>query len=684
TLHAPRSTLDAPRALLFAFLGALFVAVIGNLGEARMIIEGLAQLSHVQFATSIPGLLPLVKGLDGLRVLLFEHKPLPFRIEWWYWNATRIIPHPPGEAGPITELPFFSFLYADLHAHVMALPYTLLSLAMILNVLKEGSRKYGVGSRGHGALGVERGEGGVEHGAKTEEREAGSEVRGERNVAHEAESGVRGADDANTSPYSLLPTPYFLLPILALSIGVLWPANTWDFPTYLLLAGVALLLVQVSRHGWFDAGAWGRAIGQSLLLVFLAYTFFYPFHANYARAYSSIRLWDGSRTPLDAYLTVHGFFLFCIVSGLAFDFWYGRNHNGVTRLIRLLLHRWYRLDRINRLHKALLRPGPLYVAGLYALAAGVLATLLLALLGKGVFALGTGLLVWTLLLFFRRRPDPLHQFVLAMVALGLVLTLAVEIIVLKGDISRMNTVFKFYLQVWVLWAIASAVATYRIFGPANGHHAPRNALDAPRSTLHAPRSTLFPLFILLFAATLLYPLFATRAKIDDRFDKNVGPTLDGMAYMDYAVYHDQGQPVPLRWDYEAIRWIQDNIPGSPTIVEANTPLYRWGSRVAIYTGLPDVIGWDWHQKQQRAAIHADVVDRRVRDVKAFYTTTDPAQAAQFLRRYGVKYIYVGQLERLYYPGPGLDKFEQQRGRLWDLVYENDEVRIYRVIEQGVE
>ncbi len=643
---ATRPTLDARRITLFALLGALFVAVIGNLGEARMITDGLAQLSHVQFATSIPGLLPLVKSLDGLRVLLFEHKPLPFRIEWWYWNATRVIPHPSGEAGPITELPFFSFLYADLHAHVMALPYTLLSLALIVNVLVRGSGKDGVKGVGDGERGVE------------------------------------------TSPTSHV--LLHLLP-LALALGVLWPANTWDFPTYLLLAGVALLLAQVSQHGWFDAGAWERAIGQSLLLLLLAYAFFYPFHANYARAYSSIRLWDGSRTPLDAYLTIHGFFLFCIVSGLAFDFWYGRNHNGVTRVARLVLRRWYRFERINRLHKVLLKPGPLYIAGLYALIGGGLAVLALALMGKGVFALGMVLLVWTLLLFFRRRPEPLQQFVLAMFALGLVLTLAVELIVLKGDISRMNTVFKFYLQVWVLWGVASAVAIWQISGLANGRMDERanerigNTQHAIRHTRHAPRAfarPLFPVFVVLFAATLLYPVFATRAKISDRFDKNVGPTLDGMAYMDYAVYHDQDQPIPLRWDYEAIRWIQDNIPGSPTIVEANTPLYRWGSRVSIYTGLPDVIGWDWHQKQQRAAIKADVVDRRVRDVKAFYTTTDPTQAAQFVRRYGVKYIYMGQLEKLYYPGPGLDKFEQQRGRLWDLVYENDEVRIYRVIEQG--
>ena len=45
-----------------------------------------------------------------------------------------------------------------------------------------------------------------------------------------------------------------------------------------------------------------------------------------------------------------------------------------------------------------------------------------------------------------------------MIGTGLFLTGIVEFVVLKGDISRMNTVFKFYLQVWVLWGVASAAA----------------------------------------------------------------------------------------------------------------------------------------------------------------------------------------------------------------------------------
>ena len=87
----------------------------------------------------------------------------------------------------------------------------------------------------------------------------------------------------------------------------------------------------------------------------------------------------------------------------------------------------------------------------------------------------------------------------------------------------------------------------------------------------------------------MFPLTATNAKIKDRMSLEAPHTLDGMAFMQTSTYPDEGGIVQLGEEYAVIRWLQENISGTPVIVEASTPLYRWGSRICIYTGLPTVI-----------------------------------------------------------------------------------------------
>jgi uncharacterized membrane protein len=50
---------------------------------------------------------------------------------------------------------------------------------------------------------------------------------------------------------------------------------------------------------------------------------------------------------------------------------------------------------------------------------------------------------------------------------------------------------------------------------------------------------------------------------------------------------------------------------------------------------------------------------------------------QLLNQYGVRHIYIGPLERIYYAGDGLNKFDQAND-LWSLVYQNEQVKIYQV------
>jgi len=122
------------------------------------------------------------------------------------------------------------------------------------------------------------------------------------------------------------------------------------------------------------------------------------------------------------------------------------------------------------------------------------------------------------------------------------------------------------------------------------------------------------------------------------------------------------------------------VPGSPVIVEAQSfDLYRMSSRYAWNTGLPDVVGWDWHQRQQRAVLPTDFIQRRGVETSAFYEAPDLDEARAFLREYAVRYVVVGPMERAYYPAEGLAKLNAlaAQGEL-EVAYQNPGVTIYAV------
>jgi uncharacterized membrane protein len=305
--------------------------------------------------------------------------------------------------------------------------------------------------------------------------------------------------------------------------------------------------------------------------------------------------------------------------------------------------------------------------------AGALLVIVLASLGYGVPALIAALSAMTLLCLDRRRNrgDPtarlLWQAALVLVLTGLLITLGVEFFVAKNiDVGRNNTVFKFYLQVWVLWAIAAAVCVHRVY-----ERLPR----LPALLRGGWRVA----FVGLLATAALYPILATRAKIGDRFDTSVGPTLDGTAFMRKAVYGDRDRYFPLAYDAEAIRWVLRNVAGSPVFGEVNTypTLYGWGNRYAMFTGNPAVVGWDYHERQQRA-VESDLIRDRIADIQSAYGTRDARRAYAVFRRYGVSYFVVGPLERAYFPH-GQDKWRTGEGSLWRLVYRNPGVEIYRLV-----
>ena len=291
------------------------------------------------------------------------------------------------------------------------------------------------------------------------------------------------------------------------------------------------------------------------------------------------------------------------------------------------------------------------------------------------------LAAWAGILLLRPGMPDIKRLVLFWVGTGLLITLVVEVVVVRGDIGRMNTVFKFYLQVWALFALSAAAALGWLLEPV-------------RRWLPGWRIFWRVAFSFLVFSAALFTLYGSMGKIKDRWVPTAPHTLDGMAYMPFATYFEdypnvsestpadqKGVKMDLSQDYRAIRWMQENVQGSPVIVEANLRnLYRWYSRFTIYTGLPGVVGWQWHEQQQRALNPPDWVTKRITDVDLFYNTGNTDVIKQFLNLYQVRYVVVGQLERVTYPGVGLDKFPEFNGILWNEVYRDANTVIYEVIK----
>jgi uncharacterized membrane protein len=304
-------------------------------------------------------------------------------------------------------------------------------------------------------------------------------------------------------------------------------------------------------------------------------------------------------------------------------------------------------------------------------------------LGARIWLIALPLATLAAVLALGRDIPPARRLALLLIVLALAITMGVEVVRQKDDIGRMNTVFKFYMQAWVLFAVTSA------FGLA---------VWAARALGWRPglRRLAWAVTIVLFLGVMLYPLTAARAKVRDRFSAEASPHgLDGMAYMDKAQYFDNNMDLHLADDKAAMLWMLRNVSGSPVILEAQTPEYRWGSRYSIYTGLPTIQGWNWHERQQRSVVPSTAIERRVMQVQEIYNTNDVARAQKLLDDYSVSYVIVGPLERAYYSSEGLAKFDGMidQGYL-ELVYppggvepgspENTPVRIYRVIGRGKE
>jgi YYY domain-containing protein len=486
------------------------LAVMGNLTTFAQLAGGLYTVGRAASGGSAGPLRAL--GL-GLADIVAGRAALP-AFDYWY-APTRAI------AGTINEFPFFSFLFADLHPHMMAVPFALLAIALCLGVALD----------------------------------------------------TRGAR---------MPLGAWLL--LPLWLGALGPLNTWDLPTYLALLALVLAFRGYRAHGVLGLV---RGLSYGVIIAVAAVALYAPFYAHLAPQYGSLRLVPAeSRSALGEFLSVWGLFLFILVSMVCYwarRMWNDQRGRPLTRAVVL---RW-------------------------ALCAALLAAAFgLALAGQWTLALLVplwGVVGLILLAGERRRRLFMRR---AMIWLALTLLIGVEFIYvsdwLDGDIwFRMNTVFKYDLQAWVLLAVALGSLMpdlWRHLGDSLwGQSLWRSACAV------------------LLAIALLYPALAVPVRVAERFpgEQPARNTLDGTAYMAVGVYTwpDETNPIALGPEREAIAWLWANVQGTPVMAVAPLGYYREGGTLATaYTGFPALVGL--HSSEQRPW---EEVALRQSDADALYT-----------------------------------------------------------------
>lgn len=619
------------RALAAGLGGVFIVALMGNLEGGLVILRDLAERSGSDFVSRLPLVQSTVRTLLGLGGALAGRFDLP---PYNYWTPSRVLPF------TINEFPYWSFLFADLHPHMMGIPFTVLFLALAYNLV----------------------------------------------------AGYRRPDREPSGCLAVV----LGVAMLPFTLGAIGAINTWDLPTYL---GVGVLAWGIRE--WLGFGRL-RVIPTLVYVVGLAglaYGLYLPFYRNYTTVFDTGVGLTYIKTQLGPWLRIWGFFVFVAVSSVWVEL---RRRPGDVPVLRWLAGLIRHADRAPRFLDAVaarVRPAWTLPFGQVVLAVAVLGGVALAFLGYPVVGLLLPLVALTaVFLFRRRRTDAAAQFRALLFFTGLLVALGVEIFYLKdflcgcgpglfnrqhGEYYRMNTLFKFYIQVWVLLGLAAAAALPELWAAVNRWRS-------------GWRPAWQGVFGFLLALGLVFPIVGTASRVDDRFPPPVPPrnTLDGMAFMRVGRYTwpNPSHVIELRYDYEAIRWLQDRVTGTPVLAEAPASWYTvdgehvgydyyraGGLRASSLTGLPTFLGQ--HQGEQRFGEQTGPREALGRE---FWETTDLARLRQIIAELHVDYIYIGQLERILFDEAQLAKFDAlvELGEA-AIVFQNDGVTILRVERRGV-
>jgi YYY domain-containing protein len=533
---------------------------------------------------------------------------------WWWWRSSRVIQDldlAGNHVEVIDEFPMFSYLLGDNHPHVLAMPVVLLVIGLALNLLFLFSQCHG-------------------------------------------EVSQRRGDEPNRLWQQWLPLTGLDAAVYLLAVGSLIFLNTWDFPPYWLLL---VVVIWFGNRGILRPAMWfGGALVLGTVLLYLPY-----FLTAQSQAGGIIpNLFNPTRLP--QFLAMFGGFLpaliglvvlgwrfvrpswstvasvaavviglpiaFLVISTAISSTGWGQARfvemelpPGATSYTSLIVARW------------LAEPWTLLMVGL----------LLTALLAVLFMLLRMPLTAWA--------DSADLVFVLFLAAIGLGLVYAPEIAFLRDFFgTRMNTIFKFYYQGWLLFALASA---YMI------------TIGLRRLPKHVGIvEGLGLVSLLLIMGAMIFPFAGVYGKTGGFSSQS--PTFDSMAWVE-----ERSADVMA-----AAQWVQLNTTADAVVLEGVGNSYNANTNlVSTMTGRPTLLGWEGHERQWRGEAYGEMSEGRPEAVETIYRQGSPEEIAATLAVWGIDYVFVGPVEIERY---GITQMRvDELGEAMEPVFERGQVRIFR-------
>ena len=607
---------------------------------------------------------------------------------WWWFRASRVLTdynldNSPGSIQPIDEFPAFSFLLADNHPHVLALPFALMTIGLMINIVM---------------------------------------LRRQPRLPEVFLYGIAVGGLAFLNTWD---GPIYLLG---------------------LVAAEALRRLVLNDRGRLSVADLVILLLFGLVLAGFALLAYFPFFIGFRSQAGGLLPNLVNPTSFRRFFVMFGPFLLVLPGFLLVEAWRGHQFRrlnwpfgraiGAALLVGLLL-----LSLIFSVIGAMTSLVLPAVGQVVAQSGGWGEVVPLLIQRRIEYSLTTLVLLVGIVLILARlyprgqrrqqnleTPTPRITYsratacALLLTGLGLLLTLLPEFVFLKDNFgSRINTIFKFYYQAWTVWSVAAAYGVYSVLDDSP---LPRPArllrlaylllvavvlvaglaysvlgvmhrswIESGRSSsqhLYTPPEVWSRPVLQMTQGQTAYPgtVLFTDGSLYDASESTIMRSqhegivlVDGMSIRIVEPLSLDGRPsFADRDDLNVINCLSALVGQNDAVVaEAVLRAYseRYG-RVGALTGIPIVLGWENHERQWRGSTYNEIVGSRRQDLETLYTAEDMAQVTHILERYNIGYVLYGSTEWSQYGGAGEEKFRDH----FPVACESNHSRIYLVPRAG--